>query len=389
MIFIHQNDAIRLTAFAIFLGMWAPGAEAQGFDPNFQARVEPLLAPAPEIVVKPKTERVLVKPAEEVEEELSLEEREEIAVERDIPAPPAGFTALSLAEYYDSRGIPRKRTVRRKAQYRTVREPRKTTLNFSAGSGYSYESNANTSRENPIGDDILSFDSGLTASIPVGPELDTLSIFLPLSSARYDELSTSSFDALTPGLTFVKVLNRAYSSATPQSKGPETRHDLALSFVEQSFFSPGFERQEVAFYIPSITLRGHNVDLGGGLCTAGGSEDYCHFANISIRADHTWSDIGAQENASLTLAALVGWRTPVKGLILSAEGSLQGKYYTEFTDGRQDLIYRLGSKLVWKPESNVSLDAGVMYTWQTSSVSALDWNGLTVLPRVGLVMKLR
>jgi len=83
----------------------------------------------------------------------------------------------------------------------------------------------------------------------------------------------------------------------------------------------------------------------------------------------------------------VGWRPPVKSLSLSATGSLQAVYFSDYQGGRQDLVFVGSGDLSWTPRANMTFGAGVKFTQQFSTQSDLDWNGLSAYPQATLNMK--
>lgn len=73
--------------------------------------------------------------------------------------------------------------------------------------------------------------------------------------------------------------------------------------------------------------------------------------------------------------------------LLSATGSLQGVYFSDFPGGRQDLVFVGSGSLSWNPRANVTLGAGVKFTQQLSTQSDLHWNGFTAFPQAQLNVK--
>src|SRR5688572_19726631 len=81
------------------------------------------------------------------------------------------------------------------------------------------------------------------------------------------------------------------------------------------------------------------IGLGTKLCREKGSEAYCYYADISASLVESLADISSQTNTSAVLQGTIGWRPPVKSLSLSATGSLQAVYFSDYQGGRQGPLF--------------------------------------------------
>jgi hypothetical protein len=110
--------------------------------------------------------------------------------------------------------------------------------------------------------------------------------------------------------------------------------------------------------------------------------------DISASLSEKLADIQSQIATVEVLAATVGWRPPIKNLSLSATGSLQGVFFSDYPGGRQDLVFVGSGSVNWAPNAKLSLGGGVRFTQQLSTQSDLDWNGFNAVPQVQVNYKI-
>jgi hypothetical protein len=154
-----------------------------------------------------------------------------------------------------------------------------------------------------------------------------------------------------------------------------------------SVYEPGLGPEQITIAAPSIGRSRSNVGLGNKLCGDKGNEAYCYYADISLSLSETLADIRSQISTAAVMAVTLGWRPPIKNLSLSATGSLQGVYFSDYPSGRQDLVFVGSGSFNWTPNAKLSLGAGVRFTQQLSTQSDLDWNGLNAFPQVRVNFK--
>ncbi|MGZ8400825.1 MAG: hypothetical protein ACXWVI_05965 [Methyloceanibacter sp.] len=389
-----------LALVAAAAGFGGKAAIPQGFDPNIVSRVDSFIPTSPETVLPTRTERVPVKRTEQysvvVEEKktLSLAEREAKAKAMGVVVPLGLRSTTARKAYLNMRRVPTQVVTKvRKQRSRTVTEivekkqPRKTEARGIASASYTFATNANQADLDIIADSIGGQNANLLVLVPAGREEDTVSFLLGPTAVRYATLDSSSFDALNGSISYTRLLGRRQTASGYTTGGTATTDLLTLGVDGTSVYEPGFGSSEIVIATPSIGWSRSNIGLGNKMCGAKGSEAYCTYANVSLSLGESWADVQSQINSWAVAETTLGWRPPVKGLSLSATGSLQGVVFSDYPGGRQDFVFVGSGNLSWAPAANVSLSAGVKFTQQLSTQSDLDWNGFTVLPQALLNVK--
>jgi hypothetical protein len=80
------------------------------------------------------------------------------------------------------------------------------------------------------------------------------------------------------------------------------------------------------------------------------------------------------------------WQTPIDGLSATASGTVQGRYFTAFPGGRQDLLLQATGRVDYVVSPSILLSGVLQVGQQFSTVRAVEWNGLIVYPVVRLKM---
>ena len=124
------------------------------------------------------------------------------------------------------------------------------------------------------------------------------------------------------------------------------------------------------------------------MCGDTGKEQFCHSTTLSVAARYVFADVPSREYAASKIAGKVSILGEIKGLALYATGSVDFKFYTDFPGGRRDIVYVAGSEIEWNLNDFVALTAGLNFTYQSSTVSAAEWNGFSMGPQAKLVIKL-
>ncbi len=364
------------------------------------SRIDSFIPPSPETVLPTKTKKVPVKRTETVtvtveeKKDLTTEEREALASKMGVVVPLGLRSTTARKAYLNLRNVPSYRVTKVQKKKTHViteivekKEPRKTVVRGIASTGYTYATNANQANVAIIPDSIGSQNGNLLILVPAGRQEDTVSFLLGPSAVRYATLSSSSFDALNGSITYTRLLGRRQTASGLSTSGTATTDLLTLGVDGTSVYEPGFGPEQITIASPSIGWSRSNIGLGNRLCGGKGSEAYCYYADVSVSLSETLADIQSQISTAAVLATTIGWRPPVKNLSLSATGSLQGVFFSDYPGGRQDLIFVGSGSLNWNPSAKVSLGAGVKFTQQLSTQSDLDWNGFTVFPQVQLNVK--
>ena len=375
-------------------------AAAQSFDPNIVSRVDSFIPTSPQTVLPTKTEKVPVKRTETVtvtveeKKDLTTEEREALARTMGVVVPLGLRSTTARKAYLNLRQVPTTKTVKVKKQKKRIfteivekKLPRKTTVNAIASGSFTYSTNANQADIDIIADSIDSQNGNLLILMPAGREEDTVSFLLGPSAVRYATLDSSSFDALNGSITYTRLLGRRQTAEGLTTGGTATTDLLSIGVDGTSVYEPGFGAEEISVATPSIGWSRANIGLGNRLCGEKGSEAYCYYADISVSLSESLADIKSQITTAAFVQTTIGWRPPVKNLSLSATGSVQEVYFSDYPGGRQDLVLGGSCSLNWTPNAKVSLGAGVRFTQQLSTQSDLDWNGFNVFPQAVLNLK--
>ena len=375
-------------------------AAAQSFDPNIVSRVDSFIPTSPQTVLPTKTEKVPVKRTETVtvtveeKKDLTTEEREALARTMGVVVPLGLRSTTARKAYLNLRQVPTTKTVKVKKQKKRIfteivekKLPRKTTVNAIASGSFTYSTNANQADIDIIADSIDSQNGNLLILMPAGREEDTVSFLLGPSAVRYATLDSSSFDALNGSITYTRLLGRRQTAEGLTTGGTATTDLLSIGVDGTAVYEPGFGAEEISVATPSIGWSRANIGLGNRLCGAKGSEAYCYYADVSVSLSESLADIKSQITTAAFVQTTIGWRPPVKNLSLSATGSVQGVYFSDYPGGRQDLVLVGSGSLNWTPNAKLSLGAGVRFTQQLSTQSELDWNGFNVFPQAVLNLK--
>jgi len=308
---------------------------------------------------------------------------------------PLGLRSTTARKaYLNLRNVPTYRVIKvRKQKTRVITEivekkvPRKTVARAIASTGYSYATNANQVNVGITPDSIGNQSGNLLILVPTGREEDTVSFLLGPSAVRYATLNSSSFDALNGSITYTRLLGRRQTASGLSTGGTATTDLLTIGVDGISVYEPGFGANQIMVATPSIGWSRSNIGLGNRLCGDKGSEAYCYYADVSVTLLESLADIESQINTAAVFQTTIGWRPPVKNLSLSATGSLQGVFFSDYPGGRQDLVFVGSGSLNWTPNAKISLGAGVRFTQQLSTQSDLDWNGFTAFPQAQLNVK--
>jgi hypothetical protein len=386
----------RYPLLAILTATATP-ALAQVVDPNLQVRIENAL-PTPEIKPKlPVIEQVPVRRTETVTSTetvtLTPEERKRRLqkVLRDTNTSlPMDASPEALNKSFETFGIPKteRRTVKR-TRVRTEYVPkvveRKTTVTIAAQSQSVFDTNAAKSNLNRVNDWVFTNSASVTVNIPIGV-LDSLVFQSGMADQRYAKLVAKDIELLSNSATYIQVLNTASGPNGLASPGTTTADALSYAVSSTTVFGAGFRPYQVELFTPSITWGRSNIDLGGNICGPRGHEIYCLAGNASAAGEYTFSDIASQENFAARLQGSMTWQTGIAGLTTTATGTIQGRYYTAFPGGRQDLLLQAAARADYAVSPSIVLSGVLQVAQQFSTVRAVQWNGLTVFPVLRLKM---
>jgi hypothetical protein len=174
-----------------------------------------------------------------------------------------------------------------------------------------------------------------------------------------------------------------------------TVDSVAFGFQNQTAFVPAFHAETVNLFTPQITFNRQNQDLSfaGQSCFTAipdpRKQGFCYYADFSLTAGQTLSDVSTQENANITASATPGWRIPDSDWKLTLPMTATARSYENVTGGRRDLLLQIGSALNYTPPPFydrigdtyvASLSISATYNQNYSSVVADAWRGYIIMP---------
>jgi len=357
-------------------------------DPNLQVRIETLTPPRdrkpdlPETEVITKrsvrtytTKEVVAVPPAEQQRRLN-----KILVEKNLMLPMAADAREKAIKEFgldrETRTVTKKKVVTENV---VVTKPRETKVTVAASTQSVFDTNA-AKTPRAVGDTVFGTTGSITVNVPVGVA-DSFIFQTGVSDQRYAKLVAKNVDIFLNSATYNQVLNIV---APGKTDGTTTTDVMSYSLGSSTVYGSGFNPYLVELFTPSVAWARNNMDLGGTVCGAKGQETFCVAGTFLAVGDFTFSDVATQRNASARLSGAVTWQTPIAGLTASAGGFIQGRHFTEFPGGREDLIIQASARADWAPNSNVLVSGVLQATQQFSTVKALEWNGLAVFPYVRL-----
>ncbi|MGY3473463.1 hypothetical protein [Bradyrhizobium ottawaense] len=378
---------ILLGSIAALAG-YSTAAIAQ-VDPNLQVRIENLTPPKDrkpdlpqtEVVTKTRvqtyttTETVAVPPAERRRRLQKILAEKQLMLPADAEAVQRAYETYGIKDH-ETRKVQKKKVI---TEHVVTSKPRETTVTASVSTQSVFDNNAS---KTPIqvGDTVFGTTGLLTVNIPVGLA-DSFILQSGVSDQRYARLFTKNVDILVNNATYNQVLDLVVPGKT---SGTTTSDVMSYSVASSTVYGSGFSPYQVELFTPSVAWARNNQDLAGTICGPKGQEAFCLAGTFVAEGEFTFSDIASQQNFSSRLSGSVTWQTPVTGLTTSAGGYVQGRHFTDFPGGRDDLILQASARADWTPNSYVQLSGVLQGTQQFSTVKILRWNGFAVYPYVRL-----
>ncbi|MBB4363097.1 hypothetical protein GGD65_004130 [Bradyrhizobium sp. CIR18] len=370
------------------LASYSTAATAQ-VDPNLQVRIENLTPPKDrkpdlpqtEVVTKTRvqtyttTETVAVPPAERRRRLQKILAEKQLMLPADAEAVQRAYETYGIKDH-ETRKVQKKKVITERV---VTTKPRETTVTASVSTQSVFDNNASKTPIH-VGDTVFGTTGLLTVNIPVGLA-DSFILQSGVSDQRYARLFTKNVDILVNNATYNQVLNLVVAGKT---SGTTTSDVMSYSVASSTVYGSGFRPYQVELFTPSIAWARNNQDLAGTICGPKGQEAFCVAGTFVAEGEFTFSDIASQQNFSSRLSGGVTWQTPVTGLTTSAGGYVQGRHFTDFPGGRDDLIFQASARADWTPNSHVQLSGVLQVTQQFSTVKALEWNGFAAYPYLKL-----
>lgn len=393
-----RTSTLRYSFLAISTFISTP-VLGQALDPNLQVRIENALPP-PDVKPRlPQVENVPVQRQETytaiVTVTLTPEERKrrlQKVLRQQNKMLPMDASPKELNKLMEAFKIPtteRRKVKRTHVVTEIVAKPvaRQTKIMAQVQSQSAFDTNALKSNLNRVSDWVFTNSASLTVDIPIGT-LDNLVFQTGVADQRYARLFTRDIELLTNIATYNQVLGAVSGPNGLISPGTTTVDALSYSLSSTTIFGAGFSPYQVELFTPSVAWGRTNIDLGGTVCGPKDKEVYCVSGGAAAAGEFTFSDIATRENFAARLQGGVVWSTAIDGLTTAAGGMLQGRYYTAFPGGRQDLLLQAVIRADYKVNPSIVLSGVLQVGQQFSTFRPAQWNGLTVFPVLRLQMAL-
>ncbi len=281
-----------------------------------------------------------------------------------------------------------------------------TSVRFSLSGNPSYETNVFKSDQNLHSDSSYGFAGGVQYSGPGFGKFDIVSLSGGATAARYSQFPVKSADALTSTGAYQLFLG-AYdyelhwidtNHYVTQPQGKITVQTLSFGFQNLTGYLPTFHSETADLFTPQITFGRQNISLDGdSKCRPGhvpapkpdtkpdANDSFCTYADLSVTAGQTMSDLGTQDNANVAGVATFGRRFNNTDFVLTLTSMATARSYEHVSGGRNDLLLQFGPMLKYTPgiaipNTSFSASLAVNYYQNYSSVSAARWHGIIVQP---------
>ena len=278
-----------------------------------------------------------------------------------------------------------------------------------------YETNILRSGNNNNPGESAGFGGGLTVASGVeGRPWDFVILNAQEASTRYTPNFSPSVDGASAQASYQLFLHAyGYNPSTktfvdnlvPGSPVPPlpvntTTFDTAtFSVVNQMAFAPTFKNEKTDFLTPQISLARQNIgldDSSGKPCVT--SDKFCYYANLSLTAGQSFSDVRTLENVNFAASATLGWNIPNSSWSLTLPATATAKDYEYVVGGRHDLQLQAGPALSYSSpkvalsceppykalcgDENISFifKLPVTYYKNYSTLSTAAWSGWVIMP---------
>jgi hypothetical protein len=297
------------------------------------------------------------------------------------------------------------------------------TVNISFPFNPTYESNILKSGNNSSPGESAGFGgSALIATGVKDRPWDLVAFGGGDTSARYTPKSSPSFDNLTSQAAYQMFLY-AYGY-NPDTKSPAnnlvpgspnlpppgmiTFETLTFGYQNQTAFVPTFKTEKADLMTPQATYSIQNISLddpnsmpcGSNVPNGPDTRSFCHYANFSLTAGQTFSDVTSLQNVNFAASATLGWNiTSAWSLTLPATAT--AKSFEDVVGGRRDLLLQAGPVLTYSSTLNAlcppksvpdqfdycydehprfTFSLPVTYYRNYSTLSTAAWSGWVIMP---------
>jgi hypothetical protein len=276
-----------------------------------------------------------------------------------------------------------------------------------------YETNVLKSNIDVHPDTSLGYGGNILVTGPGvdGRPYDVMGFSASSASARYSNFPSKSFDALTEQGIYQAFLGAHHIDGTTIDVTREelanllTIDTLALGFVNQTAFMPGYHNETADLFTPQATLARQNIALASDLCStskqpssatssmptkAPPSDEvkrlgFCYYLDLAVTVGQTFSDVIAQQNFNIAGSATLGWRVSDSNWKLTLPVAATARDYENVLGSRRDVLFQIGPAATYvlpsKPgDPSLMFSLAVTYNWNCSTLSTAAWHGLVVQP---------
>jgi hypothetical protein len=267
-----------------------------------------------------------------------------------------------------------------------------------------YETNVLKSDANVHSDTSVGFGGSILVTGPglEGRLYDVIAFSATSASARYSDFFSKSFDSVTAQGLYQIYLDARHANGTPIDPNREevanllTIDTLALGYVSQTAFMPGFHNETAELFTPQATLARQNIALGNDLCKTPvvgwmptpdlKRSGFCYYLDLALTVGQTFSDVTTQQNANFAGSATFGWRVPESNWKITLPVVATARDYENVLGGRRDVLFQIGpaATYVVPPSSSgapsFAFALAATYNRNYSTLATATWHGFVVQP---------
>jgi hypothetical protein len=294
-------------------------------------------------------------------------------------------------------------------------------IKFSFPLNPTYETNILKTGNNSSPGESAGFGGSFLVTTGVnGHPYDLVALSGSESSARYTPNFSPSFDSASSQFIYQMFLHadgynvdKTYvnnivpgSPVTPPPTGLTTFETLSFGYQNQTAFAPTFRAEKADFLTPQATLSWQNIGLDdrsakpcydasttphNAVSVTQPNAQFCYYANLSVTAGESFSDVKTLQNANVSLTGTIGWRPDHTNWNLSLQAMATGKDYEDVVGGRRDLLLQIGPNLTYNTAITIAQQAAMLtftlpvtYYKNYSTLSTAAWSGLIIMPTLSI-----
>jgi hypothetical protein len=273
-----------------------------------------------------------------------------------------------------------------------------------------YETNVLRSDANSHPDWSLGFGGSVLVT---GPGLadrpyDVVGFNVSSASARYSAFPSKSLDTLTEQGIYQIYLGAYHPDWSPidaksgQITNLLTIDTLALGFVNQTAYLPGYRVETADLFTPQFTLARQNIPLSRDICQtlpapsptkspAPGAppppdpRGSCYYVDLALTVGQTFSDVTTQQNTNVAVSATPGLRIDNSNWKVTLPMVATAREYDNVLGGRQDVLLQVGPATTYtlptaKGAPSLMLSLAATYNRNYSTLSTAAWHGYIIQP---------